>query len=297
MKFLSFFGHLNIDIILSVSRLPLPGEAAEVKSISENFAGTAGNFALVLNKLGVNFDLYSGISGETHKEFLEFLRQRYISTNYIKIFNGEKGPICYLTTDGNEQIAYMYQGPVYTKWKPSEYFEDDNYEYIHFGTGPADEYIKIAERNKKSKIVFDPGQETWYMYDKNKAMKLIKKAHMIIINYNEFQYLLKMINLGETDLLNYVQYIVVTKGSSGAILYSHNGEEKFPAYNSSSINDTIGAGDSFRAGFYFGIYNHYSIQDSVRLGNLVASYAIQRPIKDFSIDKNFLTGSLEKIKL
>ncbi len=297
MKFLSFFGHLNIDVKLSVSRLPLPGEAAEVKSISENFAGTAGNFAMVLNRLGVDFDLYSSASIETHKEFLEFLRRRNISTNYVKTFNEEKGPICYLTSDGNEQIAYMYQGPVYSKWKPSEYFEHDCYEYIHFGTGPAEEYIKIGEKNKSSKVIFDPGQETWYMYNKEKAMKLIKISNMIIINVNEFQYLLNMINLSELDLLNYVQYIIVTRGSNGSIVYSKNGKEEFPAYNASHINDTIGAGDSFRAGFYFGLYNNYSIQDSVRLGNLVASYAIRKPIMDFSIDRDFLIGSLEKIKL
>ncbi|WP_175266650.1 PfkB family carbohydrate kinase [Acidiplasma cupricumulans] len=59
----------------------------------------------------------------------------------------------------------------------------------------------------------------------------------------------------------------------------------FDAYLTKDIHDTVGAGDSFRAGFYFGLYNNFNIEDSVKLGNIVASYAIRKPIIDFSVKR------------
>ena len=295
MKFLAFFGHLNIDVQMSVPRLPEYGESVNVKSLSENFAGTAGNFAFIANSLGLNFDLYSAVSKNTHSGFIKILKERNINIDNIKIFNNEMGPICYLPSDGNEQIAYMYQGPFY-KWKPSKYFEYDNYKYLHIGTGPADEYIKIVNKNIKSKVIFDPGQEIWYIYNGEKAIKIIDKSYMIMMNNNEFNYLLKIINKTRDDLLDKVKYIIVTQGSNGTVLYSHNREKHFPSINTEEVYDTIGAGDSFRAGFYSGIFNNYSIEDSIIIGNITASYAIRNKIIDFNMSSDKILNKFNELK-
>ncbi|WP_061950799.1 PfkB family carbohydrate kinase [Acidiplasma cupricumulans] len=85
MKFLSFFGHLNIDVKLGVLNLPMPGEATSVKNLNNVYAGTAGNFAFVSKSLGVDYDLYAAVSRSTHSGFLDFLRQRNIDYKHIKI--------------------------------------------------------------------------------------------------------------------------------------------------------------------------------------------------------------------
>jgi len=295
MKTLAFFGHLNIDVQMSVKRLPQYGESVDVKALSENFAGTAGNFAFIANSLGLSFDLYSAISKNTHSKFIEILKDRNINIDNIKIFNNDMGPICYLPSDGSEQIAYMYQGPI-EKWEPSKYFEYDNYEYLHIGTGPVNEYMKIVNKNKKSKVVFDPGQEIWYMYNKENAMEMIDKSYMIIMNNNEFNYLLKITDETRGDLLKRVKYIIVTTGSEGTILYSNNCEKKFKSIHTDKIYDTIGAGDSFRAGLYSGIFNNYSIDDSIIMGNITASYAIRNKIIEFNMKYNELLDKFNEFK-
>lgn len=295
MKPLAFFGHLNIDVQMSVRRLPQYGESVDVKALSENFAGTAGNFAFIANSLGLSFDLYSAVSENTHSKFIKILKDRNINIDKIKIFNNDMGPICYLPSDGNEQIAYMYQGPI-EKWEPSKYFEYDNYEYLHIGTGPVNEYIKIVNENKKSKVVFDPGQEIWYMYSKENAMEMIDKSYMIIMNNNEFNYLLKITDETREDLLKRVKYIIVTMGSEGTMLYSNNCEKKFQPIHTDKIYDTIGAGDSFRAGFYSGIFNNYSIEDSIIIGNITASYAIRKKIIEFNMKYNEILDKFNELK-
>lgn len=295
MKFLAFFGHLNIDVQMSVPKLPGYGESVSVKSVSENFAGTAGNFAFVANSLGLKFDLYSAVSKNTHSEFIKILKDRKINVNHIKIYNEDFGPICYLPSDGNEQIAYMYQGPIY-KWNPTDHFEYDNYEYLHIGTGPADEYIKIVDKNSKSKVIFDPGQEIWYVYDKEKAIEMVNKSYIIIMNNKEFNYLLKLTGKTKDEILDNVKYIIVTQGKNGTVLYSKNNDEHFPSLKASNIYDTIGAGDSFIAGFYSSIFNNYSIEDSVIIGNITASYAIRSKIIEFNMNYDEILHEFNRFK-
>lgn len=49
------------------------------------------------------------------------------------------------------------------------------------------------------------------------------------------------------------QILVMTRGSNGACIYSHDGIETVPSENHLSIIDSTGAGDAFAAGFLFGM--------------------------------------------
>ncbi|AAT43822.1 nucleoside kinase [Picrophilus oshimae] len=294
MKFLAFFGHINIDVKISVPRLPMREESVGVKNVSNEFAGTAGNFAFVAAALGLSFDLYSKVGSLTHNDYINELRRRKINIDHVEIENS-MGPICYIPTDGNEQVAYMYQGPM-DSWRPSLSF-DYNYKYVHLGTGPSDEYQKIAANNEKSRIVFDPGQEIWYLYNKDKIIDIMSRSYISMFNKNEFNYLKSMTGLSEHELNNLSDYIIVTMGSDGASVFHKNNEFHVPAVKSDFIYDTIGAGDSFRAGFYFGIYNNYSINDSVLIGNIVASIAIRRRIIEFNENRNNIIKMFNNMKL
>ncbi len=294
MKFLAFFGHINIDVKISVPRLPLKEESVGVNNVSNEFAGTAGNFAFVANALGVEFDLYSKVGSVTHMDYIKELNKRGINTEHIEI-DDSIGPICYIPTDGNEQVAYMYQGPM-DSWKPSETFNYD-YKYIHLGTGPSDEYEKIARENKKSKVVFDPGQEIWYLYNKDKIINIMSRSYISMFNKNEFNYLKSLTGLSEYDLSDLCDYIIVTMGSDGASVFHNKNEFHVPAVKPDFIYDTIGAGDSFRAGFYLGIQKNYNINDSVLIGNIVASMAIRKRIIEFSENKNNVIKIFNDIRL
>ncbi len=280
-KFLAFFGHLNIDVKISVPKLPGPGEAMGVKKVSESFAGTAGNFAIVASSLGLNFDLYSAVGSITHKEYINFLQSKNIGTEFIHLDKNEMGPVCYLPSDGKEQISYMYQGPM-DIWKASFNFKNNYYDYINLGTGPVNEYIKIVENNKTSRIVFDPGQEIWYTHSRESLNKIIPNSYIIILNRKEFLHMLELSGMEVNEILKNTVYIIVTEGSDGAFIYNKNGIKHIEAVKTEKIFDTVGAGDAFRAGFYTALYNSYSIENAVKIGNKTASRAIEKDIRKFN---------------
>jgi len=285
MKFLAFFGHLNIDVTLSVTALPAPGQATGVNALKEKFAGTAGNFAYVANSLGLKFDLYSAVGGISHKKYLMNLKKVGIYTHHIDIMKEENGPICYLPSDGKEQIAYMFQGPM-SRWEASKNVEYGNYTYINIGTGPVKEYKKILDREKNAKIVFDPGQEIWYTYNSENAEYMVNHSNMIIMNRKEFYHLLELLDTDSAEINKTVNNIIITEGANGATLIENGESTLIPGIKTEHIADTIGAGDSFRAGLFTAISNGYTLKDSVRIGNITASKAIENNINEFNL--NFL---------
>ncbi|MCL4453094.1 carbohydrate kinase family protein [Ferroplasma sp.] len=296
MKFLAYFGHLNIDVNIGVSSLPKPGEARGVTGLKEQFAGTAGNFAYVAHSLGLEFDLYSSVGGSTHVPYIEKFKELGISTEHVDIIPDAMGPICYIPSDGREQIAYMFQGPM-NDWKPSVNFQYGTYKHINIGTGPVKEYIKIIEREKSADIIFDPGQEIWYTYSGETARYMVDHSHMLIMNRKEFEHLKEMTGLDEQDINRTVEDVIVTEGAEGAVLIQNGKSLRIPGYKAENINDTIGAGDSFRAGLYAALYRGVELKKAIKFGNITAAKAIENPISQFNLTYSAIYDVVSAIKV
>ncbi len=280
MKFLAIFGHLNIDVKIGVNSLPGPGEARGVTGLEEQFAGTAGNFAFVAHSLGLEFDLYSTVGKSSHSDYLKRFRELGISTEHVDIVPDKMGPICYIPSDGKEQIAYMFQGPM-EDWHPSKDFKYRNYKHIDIGTGPVKEYKKIIENEKNASITFDPGQEIWYTYSPENARFMIENSQMLIMNKKEFGYLEELTGLEESEISRKIRNIIITDGPNGAILIEDGNSSIIHGIKASHVKDTVGAGDSFRAGLYTALYRGLNLKKSVMFANITAAMAIENRISEF----------------
>ncbi len=258
--FLLYFGHVNFDTILRVSRLPGKGESTEVLNIFERIGGTAYNAYMGLRALGVPVHLFT-VVGEDFSDKLEGW-----------VIKGSRTPRCWIVSDGKEQSAFMYQG----LWKNEEELHIDfdalgEYEYLHFSTGNPKFYLKVAREGKRkgAKIAFDPSQEIHYVYDRRMFRELLDLADLFFCNEREYEKAEEY----ASDIL-YSKIIVRTEGDRGASLYlPEEGWKHFPA-NKVDVVDTTGAGDSFRAGFYAALYHGYSIEDAVKCGNSIAAKVV-----------------------
>lgn len=291
-KFLAFFGHINIDVKIRVGDVNLPG-SQKAETVEELFGGTAGNFAMIAARLNFPFDLYSSVSSSTHRRYIDHLSNMGVDVSKIDIREGFSGPVCYIITDGERQRAFMHQGPI-ENWKASEGFNGDNYLWINLGTGPADEYMKIAERSRLDSVVFDPGQELSYRYDDGSSNFMVKNSSMFIVNSDEFSILKERLSRSGLTPEAVSKRFIVTRGSAGVELYNKGETIKFRSMKTPAVYDTVGAGDAFRAGLYFGIYKKYDLADAVVLGIITASEAIKKPVMEFSMTPEQLTESFER---
>ena len=290
-KFLSFFGHVNIDVKIKVENVDIPG-SQKAETVEELFGGTAGNFAMIAGKIDVPFDLYSAVSPTTHSRYLKYLEDNGIDTSNIHM-EDESGPICYIITDRDKQRAFMHQGPMET-WKASEGFDGRRYQFINLGTGPSAEYMKIAGNSRKESVVFDPGQELSYNYDDESTNFMVKKSSLIMLNEDEFSTMRERLEKygGTPDSVS--EKFIVTQGSKGVEFHRSGELIKFNILKARTIYDTVGAGDAFRAGLYFGLHNNFEIEDSIIFGIIVSSAAIQKPIPEFSMNADQLMDKYEK---
>ncbi len=80
---------------------------------------------------------------------------------------------------------------------------------------------------------------------------------------------------------------VITRGASGSVVVDQNGEiHTIEAEKVEEVYDVTGAGDLYASGFLYGYVNHFSHEQSARLGSLCAAEVIKflggRPLTELS---------------
>ena len=277
-KFLAYAGHINVDVVMSVDQLT-DDITNRVSSVDEQFGGTAGNFAIVASKLDYPFRIYSTVSRKSHAAYIQFLKDLGISLEGITINENGFGPICYAVNDGKKQKYYMAEGPM-TGIRYN--LQDEHYRYLHMSTGDPDTNMDLLDRSIHDRAVFDPSQEIFYKYGKEQIQKFVKKSDIIIGNRDEINF---MRDKGEISLEQEIstgKIFIETRGHSGTFLHGKK-ESLIPSINATGKVNTLGAGDSFRAGLYFGLFRNMDLEHSIACGNVVAYKAVTDGIMNISL--------------
>lgn len=255
MSFLTVVGHINIDVIFNINQIPSFG-SEEIMGIDRRLGGTGANIARFSAALGTPVTLVSRISKNFPQDLLSPLRNDLITLSLET--SDEEGPVCYIADARDNQVAYMYQGPMN---KPGSAFIIDS-KYSHFATSNP-EWILDLMRKSKSIKVLDPGQEIKYRWKKEKLVEAVRMADLVILNEAEFNYLSSFTRVD-------AEKTIVTLGGRGAIFQ----DELIPTENIAKTS-SLGAGDVFRAGFYSAIYRGKNIREAILCANIVTGFYLR----------------------
>ncbi len=282
---LSVFGHVNIDEYINVPNIPSFG-SINITGRNTYLGGTATNIAKVSAMLGLSVQIYSIVSNSFPGEYIKYLESLGIDTKNLLIDKHiSHGPSCYIVSDGEKQVAYIDQGPMETmenfkiKSKPAG-------SWIHFATGKPEVYIKIIKEYdlEKSRILFDPGQELTYRYDKKSFLSLLDSAEITVMNEKEFEFARKMVGINK---LKNAKNIIITKGARGCEYFTKSITiEQEKVYS----GETTGSGDAFRAGLYYALKNNHDIIEACKIANKVAGIVIKHGI--YKINSEALLSEL-----
>lgn len=285
--FLSVFGHLNVDFIISVPRIPEEGSIF-TKSTSIRAGGTARNISLVSGKLGIDVEIFSKIGRDFPEEYVKELEKNGVHTGgIIRDDRFSFSPVCFIVSDSIRQVAFIDQGPMGDDG--IEFVEMPAGEWVHFGTGNPGEYVKIKEK-VRGNIAFDPGQEIHYRYTKEMFSSMVENAKVLFFNRYEFERARNFMTVER--MLEVAENIVVTLGGDGCVLMNRMEKVTLESYHVKA-KETIGAGDSFRAGFYLGMKNNIGMKKSCLLGMKIASIVVEQGlIPDHFPDMNEIVKSL-----
>ena len=104
----------------------------------------------------------------------------------------------------------------------------------------------------------------------------VKGAAIVICNDYEFELLRQKTGLGEAEILERSEALVVTRGEHGSLgSYTRRGRADVPAVAPRRIVDPTGVGDAFRGGLMKGLALGLPYGVCARIGSVAATYALE----------------------
>lgn len=285
------FGALNVDKIYSVDKIVSYDEESFIADETDTPGGSAANTIVGLSRLGCSTSIIGKIAEDEDGDLIEYnLAINGVYTN--NLIYSEKGSTgkCIGFVDGNgERCLYISPGVnddiEIGEINPLNIMRCKIMHYTSFVGDSFKTQIELLEKlNKETLLSFDPGM-LYVEKGFDELKPILERTDILLINESELRLLcndndadLKELSINLLDLG--IDTIVVKQGSKGAFAINNSEECFAEAYECEAV-DTTGAGDSFNSGFLYSFLKGYDLEKSCKIGNWVASRAIQ----GFGMDK------------
>jgi adenosine kinase len=287
---------MNMDIVITGSvaydyLMTFPGRFKEhiipdkLEAISLSFlvdslvrrrGGIAPNIAYNLALLGGKPKIFATV-GTDFEEYRQWLESKGIDTTYAKVIEDELTGSFFATTDQvNAQMASFYPGAMAHAAKLSLMELDQKPDLVVVSpTEPLAMDKYIAECKEQGiPYVYDPSQQL-VRISGDTLRNGIEGALALFVNEYEFELVKKMTEMSKSEILHQVDFMVVTLGEQGAMVYHGDETCGVSPVMPKQIIDPTGAGDAFRGGFLTAYSHGWDFQTCAQMGALSATYCLE----------------------
>ncbi|MEJ6607734.1 MAG: carbohydrate kinase family protein [Candidatus Planktophila sp.] len=242
--------------------------------------GCAANIAFGMGVLGLNPILIAAV-GIDWPDYEAWLARHGVDTSHVLISKTLHTAHFMVTTDTElNQIASFFPGamsearnielaPIMSK--------TGKLDLIVISPDDPEAMLRHSEiaRQQGIAIAADPSQQMARMSGQE-IKDLIKGATYLFLNEYELALAIQKTGWSDREILEQVQYRIVTLGSEGARVESLHGETiKVSCPQEKAKVDPTGVGDSFRSGFVAGLAWGLNHERCAQLGSMIATYVIE----------------------
>jgi ribokinase len=261
---------INIDVFYRLDRFLSMGETTNVDEYKILLGGKGCNQAVMLKALGTNPVAFGALGDDPMEQMARtMLEEKGLSTSSILKKAGSTGlALIQLIEQDNAITVIPGNNKKITKAEVDAFFKTNDLTHLVlcFETNmDAVEYIIQEAKKRDVVVIVNPA-----------PMREFPPSMLDAIDYfipNEIE----AKQLFGDDIHTKVEAmqgkLVVTMGDKGVLYYDH-GVKHMPAQKITVV-DTVGAGDSFVAGFAAGIFRGYSLPRSIELGTKTAALTCQ----------------------
>lgn len=261
-----------------------------VDSMVRQRGGTAPNICYSLAMLGEQPQLI-GTVGEDFSEYREWLETNGVDTKFAKKIDGVFTASFFANTDfSNAQIASFYTGAMRFASKVRIHDMRPNLPDLVV-ISPNDPSAMDMYVNECIELdipyLYDPGQQVVRSAPEELRKGAIN-AQSLFLNDYEYRLLKKHTGITEDELLETLDFMVITGGESGATIYVKDQRYLIPVVPTNDIKDPTGVGDAFRAGFLRGYSLDLDWQTIGQMGALAATYCLENQgtqVHSYTIDE------------
>lgn len=249
-----------------------------VDKLNKQLGGIATNIAHNLSLVTNTPIKVLAAIGQDGKDFLDFFNKKNILTDGIIVDNKLFTATGKVMTDikDNQIWAYYYGASIKGKNIALTKFADKKSLVIISATHQ-ESFLRHQQEAIRAGLdyLYDPGMSLTWIDDKN-LRKGVLNAHWLVGNDYEIAQIIKRLNVSINQLIKTGIKIITTLGEKGVIYQSKFENFRVESWKVKKVIDPTGAGDAWRGGFVGGIVNGLSIPDSLRLGNALASFAVEK---------------------
>ena len=279
------FGALNVDKLFSVENIVSADGESFIKSETDTPGGSAANTIVGLARLGCSTSIIGKIAEDEEGDLIEYnLAVNGVYTNNLIYSQSGSTGKCLGFVDGDgERCLYISPGVnddiCIDEINPLNIMRCKIMHYTSFVGNSFKAQINLLEKlNDSTLLSFDPGM----LYVKKgfeELRPILERTDILLINESELRLLcnnnessLKELAVSLLDLG--IETVVIKQGSDGVFAITSTEECHVDVFECSVV-DTTGAGDSFNSGFLYSFLKGFDLEKSCKIGNWVASRAIE----------------------
>lgn len=253
-------GELNIDIILNkINKMPKLGQEQRAEEMTLTMGSSTAIFSANISKLGSSVSFLGKIGDDSFGKFIiDALKSYNVKTDSVIVDPGLKTGATFIYILEKDRMNVTFPGAMehLTQTDVSdELLQSARHLHtstIFFQPGLKKGVSKLFERAKNFGLTtsmdtqWDP-EENWEL----NLEKLLPHLDFFLPNEAELINLTSAENVNEAldKLSHHKTCIVVKRGAKGAIMQFRNKKYSVEALHVPDLVDTVGAGDSFNAGF------------------------------------------------
>lgn len=242
--------------------------------------GCAANIVYGMGVLGLNPVLIAAV-GKDWADYDAWLMRHGVNTSHVLKSTTQFTAHFMVTTDTElNQIASFFPGAM-SEARNIELApimeKTGRFDIVVISPDDPEAMLRHSEvcRNEGIAFAADPSQQMARMSG-DEIRQLITGAKYLFLNEYELALAMQKTGWSDAEILNLVDYRVVTLGSEGAKVESKNGEfVQVGVPKEKAKIDPTGVGDSFRSGFIAGLAWGLSHERCAQLGSMIATYVIE----------------------
>lgn len=275
VKKIAVIGSMSMDLVVQTEVVPGQGETVLGHSFKTFCGGKGANQAIAAARAGLEVIMIGAVGQDSFgKVIKENLEENLINTEFIKEVKESASGSAHITINEGDNRIVVVPGAnslVSMADVRSALTKHPDIELIILQNE-----IPLAINQEILALATSLSIKTLYNPAPALAIEqtMIEEASYLTPNEHEFKLLFPEASL-KSMLERYSNKLLVTQGSKGVIFASDTAIENVLANKVTNVVDTTGAGDTFNGYFAKGIMSQLSVEDSIKLGNIAASIAIQ----------------------
>ena len=249
-----------------------------VSTMKRQRGGVAANIAYTMALLGAPPAVFTSVGANDWSEYRHWMEQHGIDTRYIEVVPEEFTATCYITTDlDNNQITGFYTGAMARdKERTLMSIPRGEMDLVVIGPTEPEPIVRFTRECQEMGVpfVYSPIWQIIRMSGEEIASG-VKGAKVVVATDYEYELIRDKTRLGQQDILDHAEMVVVTKGKHGSVIMTRDEVAAIPAAKPREMVDPVGAGDAYLGGLVFGLGAGLDIQRAGRVASLAAVYAIE----------------------